>query len=310
METTPPAPDDPTQTEDALKEAFGDVITSSPQKMSAGLYLVATPIGNMRDISLRMLDIIKGADQVACEDTRMTGKLLSYLGIKKKLVPYHDHNADDMRPKLIKEIENGQKIALVSDAGMPLISDPGYKLVRDARDRGLYVTSIPGASAPLMALQLSGLPSDQFVFLGFLPNKTTARKEALRKWKDAPASLIFFESAQRLADALGDAEDSLGNRKAAVVRELTKKFEETWMGTLAELRERLERDGPPKGEIVVVIDRAEDVAAISDADIDALLIDAIAHAPVKDAAAAIAQKYGKSKKDLYNRAIELKNGKS
>ena len=307
-EQTPPVLDDPTQSDEAFKEAFGDVITSSPQKMPAGLYLVATPIGNMRDISLRMLDIIRGADAVACEDTRMTGKLLSYLGLKKKLVPYHDHNADEMRPKLLKEIEGGQRIALVSDAGMPLISDPGFKLVRDARERGLYVTSIPGASAPLMALQLSGLPSDQFVFLGFLPNKTTARKEFLKPWNEVPATLIFFESAQRLDGSLKDAEEVLGNRAMALVRELTKKFEETWTGTISEIRARLEQDGPPKGEIVIVVDRGEPAAEISDAELDRLLVEAIKSAPLKEAAASLAQTYGRSKKDLYNRAIELKNG--
>lgn len=296
---------DPTQNGTAGKDPFADVIKPIPCKLQAGLYLVATPIGNLRDITLRALDVLSNADLVACEDTRQTGKLFSLLGIKQKLIPYHDHNADQQRPHLIKKIEEGMTVALVSDAGMPLISDPGYKLVRDCAEKNLYVTSLPGANAPLMALQLSGLPSDHFTFLGFLPSKTKARQEALRTWKDSKSTLIVFESATRVESCCKDIIEVLGDRPMALTRELTKKFEEVWRGQVSEVIARLEMDGAPKGEIVLVIGGVEEGEG-KDIDLDALLKKALKSLSVKEAVAAIADQTGLPKKQVYNRALELK----
>ncbi|HNQ91454.1 MAG TPA: 16S rRNA (cytidine(1402)-2'-O)-methyltransferase [Alphaproteobacteria bacterium] len=297
---------DPTQNDSLGKDPFGDVIKPIPQKLPSGLYLVATPIGNLRDITLRALDVLSSVDLVACEDTRMTGKLFSLLGIKQKLIPYHDHNADTQRPHLIKKIDEGMSVALVSDAGMPLISDPGYKLVRDCAEKNLYVTSLPGANAPLMALQLSGLPSDHFAFLGFLPNKTKARQDALRTWKDTPATLVIFESATRVASCCKDIIATLGDRPMALTRELTKKFEEVWRGQVSDIIARLETEGAPKGEIVLVIGGAEEGAG-EDIDLDALLIKALKTLSVKEAVAAIVDQTGLPKKQVYNRALEIKD---
>ncbi|MFA7277323.1 MAG: 16S rRNA (cytidine(1402)-2'-O)-methyltransferase [Pseudobdellovibrionaceae bacterium] len=272
--------------------------------LQSGLYLVATPIGNMRDMTLRAIDTLMAADIVACEDTRVSGKLFHLMGLSKKLVPYHDHNADQMRPEIMARIREGQSIALISDAGMPLISDPGYKLVRDCLAAGLYVTSLPGANAPLTALQLSGLPSDQFAFLGFLPSKQGARQEMLRAWKNVPATLVMFETAPRLEKSCRDILQVLGNRKMTVLRELTKKFEDIWPLSAAEILAKLEAEGEPKGEIVLVIGRDETPDEI---DLDDLLKKALEKLSVKEAAALVAGQTGVPKKQVYARALELKD---
>ncbi len=272
-----------------------------------GLYLVATPIGNLGDISIRATDVLAHADLIACEDTRNTQKLLTLLGISgKKLTAYHNFNADKARPEILKRLRNGEMIALVSDAGTPLISDPGYRLVQDCFEQNIYVTSIPGASAVLTALQLSGLPCHRFLFEGFLPPKTSARQKELSLLADIPATLIFYEAPQRLEETLTDMQKVLGNRQAAVVREITKKFEQSVRGTFSELLNRYHENGFPKGEIVIVVAPAEK-KQISENDILETLTDALKTMSVKDAAAFVSDQTGEAKKSLYQKALKLKN---
>lgn len=268
------------------------------------LILVATPIGNLGDITARALDGLKTADLIACEDSRVTGNLLRHAGIDAKLIAYHDHNAAEMRPKLLARVAAGARVALVSDAGTPLISDPGYKLVQEAIAAGLKVTMLPGPSAPIMALALSGLPSDRFLFAGFLPPKQGARRTAIQEAARAPVTLIFFETAPRLVDSLRDLHAMLGDRQAAVARELTKLFEEVRRGALSELIAQYEEQGPPKGEIVLVVGPPEE-AAVEAEDLDTLLQRALQSMSVKDAAATVSAATGRPKREVYARALEL-----
>lgn len=280
--------------------------TTAGCKPAPGLYLVATPIGNLDDITLRAMKILRGADLIACEDTRVTGKLLQLLGIEApRLTPYHEHNADRARPMLLAQLREGKVVALVSDAGTPLISDPGYRLVRDVVAEGLPVTSAPGASAVLTALQLSGLPSDRFLFAGFLPNKGGARRSALEELARTPATLVFYESPHRLADSLTDMAACLGAREVAVARELTKLYEEVRRGTLAELAAHYQEAGGPKGEVVIVVGPPAPAEAPTAQDIDALLVQALASMSARDAAAAVATATGLPKREVYARAIEM-----
>lgn len=274
------------------------------QRLVAGLYVVATPIGNMGDISFRALDILAGVDVIFCEDTRVSGKLLAHFGIEAKLQVYNDHSDAKLRADIKRRIESGQSVALISDAGMPLISDPGYKLVHDLREAGLYVGSIPGANAPLAALQLSGLPSDKFSFLGFLPPKSEARRCVLEQWAAVPCTLVMFETAPRLLAALKDIEAALGKRSVAVVREITKKFENTQKGSAAELVTYYEAHGVPKGEIVIVVGPPEE-RAFNAEQIEALLKDALKSMSTKDAAAEISRVSGVPKKELYQKALNM-----
>lgn len=275
-----------------------------PQGAAGGLYLVSTPIGNAQDITLRALSVLKAADVVACEDTRVTGKLFSMLDIRTPLTPYHEHNAERARPALLDRLRKGETVALVSDAGTPLVSDPGYRLVRACVEAGLAVTAVPGASAPLTALQLSGLPSDRFLFAGFLPVKSAARRTALGELAAVPATLIFFESAKRLPAALADMAAVLGARPAAMARELTKMFEEVRRDTLPGLAAHYAAAGPPKGEVVVVIGPPAEPAPDAD-DLDAQLRRAMAHASLRDAAALVAAATGLPRRAVYARALEL-----
>ena len=268
------------------------------------LGLVATPIGNLGDISARALDWLRMADVIACEDSRVSGRLLQHFGIEKKLVVYHDHNADEMRPLLLERLAKGQRIALISDAGTPLISDPGYKLVRAAADSGARVTALPGPSAPVMALVLSGLPTDRFMFAGFLPVKSAARRQVAAELAAVPASLIFFETAPRLAESLADLAAVLGNRPAAVARELTKLYEEVRRGALLDLAAHYQEAGPPKGEIVLVIAPPAPETAVA-FDLDAALREALTRLSVKDAAASVAATSGLQRRLVYARALEL-----
>jgi 16S rRNA (cytidine1402-2'-O)-methyltransferase len=271
------------------------------------LYLVATPIGNLRDVSLRALDTLARADAIACEDTRVTAKLLARHGIAKPLIAYHDHNAERVRPLLLARLGQGEAIALVSDAGSPLVSDPGFKLVREAVARGLAVTTVPGPSAAVAALQLSGLPADRFFFAGFLPPKTAARRKTLLELKAVPGTLIFFETAPRLARALADMAEVLGPRPAAVARELTKMFEEVRRDALPALARHYAEAGPPKGEIAIVVARAsESSRASNDMDVDRALEDSLARLSPSAAAAEAARLTGVSRRELYRRALELK----
>ena len=275
--------------------------------LSAGLYLVATPIGNLGDITFRAVDILKRAEIILCEDTRTSGKLLSRFGIKTKRIAYHEHNAEKMRPEIMDRLGKGQAIALISDAGTPLINDPGYKLVRDCQAAGHTVTTAPGACSPIVALILSGLPSDHFFYGGFLPPKSMARQKELTRFAAIPGSLIFLESPKRLAACLRDMADCLGGeRPAAVTRELTKLFEEIRPGTLSELVAHYDEAGAPKGEVVIVVGPAPAGSNLPTADeIDDQLRILLQSNRTKDAADILARETGLKKRDLYNRALEL-----
>ncbi|MDD9902665.1 MAG: 16S rRNA (cytidine(1402)-2'-O)-methyltransferase [Rhodospirillaceae bacterium] len=273
-------------------------------KPTPGLYIVATPIGNLRDMTFRAVDTLMAADVIACEDTRVTAKLLSAYEIGTATVAYHEHNAAKMRPVLLDRLRQGEIVALVSDAGTPLISDPGYKLVRAAVDSDIAVTSLPGASAPITALAAAGLPTDRFLFAGFLPSRTAARRRALSLVENVSATLVFFESARRLAASLQDMHAVLGLRQAVVARELTKRFEEFRRGSLDTLADHYAAVGPPKGEIVVLIAPADESAAQPE-DLDALLRDALDGMSVRDAAATVSAATGRPRREVYARALEL-----
>ncbi len=279
-----------------------------PVTVSPGLYVVSTPIGNLRDITLRALDILSAADEVLAEDTRVAAKLMSAYGIKARLSPYHDHNGAERRPQILSRLAAGGRIALISDAGTPLVSDPGWKLVHDALEAGHKVHPVPGASALLAGLVASGLPSDRFMFAGFLPPKSGARKAALESLKHVPATLVFYESGPRLTDSLADLAAVLGGtRPAAVARELTKMFEETRRGTLAGLAAHYETAGPPRGEIVLLAGPPEEKSATAE-DLDSALRDALASMPTKDAATSVAEALGLPRREVYQRALQLKSG--
>ena len=269
---------------------------------------MATPIGNAADITLRALDVLRAADVVACEDTRLTRRLLAIHGIEARLAPYHDHNAARAGPGLIRRLKNGEIVALVSDAGTPLVSDPGYRLVRACIDQGIPVTPLPGASAVLAALVVSGLPTDRFLFAGFLPPRAGARRRALAELAAVPASLVFMVPARRLPAALADMAEVLGARPAAAVaRELTKTFEEARRASLAELARHYASAGPPKGEVTVVVAPPE-APAPDPGRLDRLLREALEGASVRDAAAEVAAATGVARRRLYARALELRKG--
>lgn len=278
------------------------------EKPDPGLYIVATPIGNLGDISLRALDLLARADVITCEDTRVTRKLLRAHGIETPMQSYHEHNARRMRPRIMEQIKCGKVVALVSDAGTPLVSDPGHKLVEAAIAEGLPVTALPGPSAMLAALTLSGLPSDRFLFAGFLPPKAAARRHALGELKAVPASLVIFESPRRLAAALVDMAEILGARPAAVARELTKLYEELRRGSLSELAAHYRQAGPPKGEVVVVVGPPGEAEPVSAEDLDRRLRAALESASLRDAAAAVAAATGLPRRRVYARALELASG--
>lgn len=274
------------------------------KSLTPALYIVATPIGNLGDLTMRARDILAAADLVACEDTRVTGKLLSAFGLKRPLLAYNDHNAEKVRPTLLEAVRQGKAVALVSDAGTPLISDPGYKLVRDAAEAGLAVTAAPGPSALLAALVLAGLPTDRFLFAGFLPPKSGARRTALGELASVPATLVFYESGPRLAASLADMAAVLGDRPAAVARELTKLFEEVRRDPLSALAAHYAEAGPPKGEIVIVVGAPAEQAASADT-LDAALRRALQDNSTRDAAALVAGETGLPRKQVYARALEL-----
>lgn len=271
--------------------------------LQPGLYIVATPIGNLGDLSPRAASILRDADVIAVEDSRVTAKLLNHIGVKRPMQPYHDHNADKVRPGLIERMGT-EAVALVSDAGTPLISDPGYKLVRDARAAGRNVVTIPGPSAAIAALTLAGLPTDRFLFVGFLPPKAKAKADQLAEFKVLKATLVFYESGPRLADTLATLGDVLGNRDAAVAREITKAYEECVAGTLRELATRYE-ESPPKGEIVIIVGPPGEPEAASGDEIEAALVEAMKSASPAKAAGEVARTLGADRKALYARALEL-----
>lgn len=270
--------------------------------LSPGLYIVATPIGNLGDVTLRAAETLRGVAAIACEDTRVTGKLLHHLGIKTRMIRYDDHASEAARDGVLS-LASDQAVALVSDAGTPLISDPGFKLVREARARGVAVTSLPGPSAAIVALTLSGLPTDRFLFAGFLPGKDKARRDALGDLAAVPATLVFYETAPRLLDSLEAIGAVLPGREVSVARELTKAFEECRTGQPDALADHY-RAHPPKGEIVLMI--APPVASSTDVDPDALLMAALRTMKPSQAAAEVARVTGVDRKTLYARALELK----
>jgi 16S rRNA (cytidine1402-2'-O)-methyltransferase len=273
--------------------------------LPGGLYLVATPIGNLRDITVRALEVLAAADLIACEDTRTTRKLLDHYGISTALTPYHDHNAAEVRPKLIARLGEGAAIALVSDAGTPLVSDPGYKLVREAWGAGASVSALPGASAALAALTVSGLPTDRFFFEGFLPAKETARRARIVELNRIPATLVLFETGTRVAASLADLAAGLGPRQAALCRELTKLHEEVRRGDLVTLAREAAQAGEPRGEMVIVVAPPDRRAEVSAVDLDALLHQALERLSVKEAVAEIAAVTGRPRREVYQRALAL-----
>ena len=274
--------------------------------LAPGLYIVATPIGNLGDITARALMVLARASLIACEDTRVTGKLLGAFGITTKMLPYHDHNAARARPGLIARALV-EPVALVSDAGTPLISDPGYKLVAEARASGVTLVTVPGPSAVIAALAIAGLPTTRFLFAGFLPAKEKARADAIAELAAVPATLAFYESGPRLAATLAALHAGLGDRPAAVGRELTKRFEEMVTGTLSALAGRW-AEAPPKGEIVVLVGPPLPPPAATADDLDSALHAALVTMRVKDAARAVDEQLGMPKSDVYARALALKNG--
>lgn len=281
--------------------------SSAPQPISLkpGLYLVPTPIGNLRDLTFRALDVLSTVDLVVCEDTRVTGKLMKAFGFKKPMRLYNDHATERDRKNIIKVIEDGESVALVSDAGTPLISDPGYKLVREIIQLGHTVTALPGANAVLPALQLSALPSDSFSFAGFLPARTGARKAVLEKWKEVPGTLIVYETGPRLAESLKDIKAVLGDRPIAIARELTKIYEEVLRGRVSELSEKLKAREQLKGEIVVIIGEDKHEVEYSTDTIEGQLKTALKTLSVRDAAEMVAVATGKPKKTIYQLALKL-----
>src|SRR5512132_2194963 len=283
--------------------------SARPSRLAGpGLYLVATPIGNAADITLRALDVLAHADVIACEDTRVTSKLLAVHGISRPLVRYDEHTARTAGPALIERVRRGERVALVTDAGTPLISDPGDRLVRGCIDAGLPLLAIPGASAALTALCVSGLPTARFLFAGFLPTRRAARRRELEELSNVAATLVLLESPQRLASALADMADVLGPRDAAVARELTKLFEEVRRGTLPELADHYRRAGAPKGEVTIVIAPPLPLAPVAEAEVERLLGEALRRLSPRDAAADVAKATGLPRRCIYARAMALKGG--
>jgi 16S rRNA (cytidine1402-2'-O)-methyltransferase len=273
--------------------------------LAPGLYVTATPIGNLADVTLRALSVLASADLVLCEDTRVTRRLLDRYGLNPQLLAYHEHNAASVRPRVLARLDAGESVALVSDAGTPLVSDPGYKLVLAATQAGHNVFPVPGASAAIAALVAAGLPTDRFFFEGFLPPKPGKRKTRIADLAAVPATLVLYETGPRLADSLFDLANGLGVRRAAVCRELTKAFEEVQRGTLSDLASHYEQAGAPKGEIVIVVGPPRTNAVPSPGAIDEKLERALKTLSVKDAADMVAAESGMKRREIYRRALAL-----
>lgn len=273
--------------------------------LAAGLHLVATPIGNLGDMTLRAIAVLARCDVIYCEDTRHSRTLTAHFGLHAPLRPYHEHNAAEQRPRILAELTQGRRVALVSDAGTPLVSDPGYKLVRDAVAGGHHVESLPGASAVLTALTLAGLPTDTFLFAGFLPPRSAARRARASELSQTAATLVVFEAPSRLADCLADLAEVMGDRQAAVARELTKLHEEVVRGSLSELAARY-RQAEPRGEIVVVV-APPSAGEVSDDAIAGALTAALADMRLKDASRAVADALGVARSRVYEIGLKLKS---
>lgn len=284
-------------------------MTYSPpviENLSPGLYIVATPIGNLEDITLRGLRTLKSVDSIGCEDTRTSGILLKAYGIDVKTFPYHDHNAENMRSKVISRLLQGEAIALISDAGTPLISDPGYKLVQECYKNGIHVHSIPGPCGLITSLTLGGLPTDRFYFGGFLNSKATQRQKQLQALRTIEGTLVFYEAPHRTIEFLEDAFKILGNRTASVTRELTKKFEEVRTAPLEELLIHYHKDGPPRGEVIVLVDGNQNEET-SGEELESLILKTLESHSVKDTVALVASLTGVPKKEVYALALRLTN---
>lgn len=292
--------------DDGIDYLIGQAGFTAPP-LEAALYLVATPIGNLADITVRALETLAACDVLACEDTRVTRVLLSRYGIGRRTMAYHEHNAAEAGPRLIEAVLGGKSVALVSDAGTPLISDPGYRLVAEALEAGIRVVPIPGASAVLAALSASGLPTDAFLFAGFLPSKAEARRRRIEELSGVPATLVFYESPRRLAAALSDFAATLGERSAVIGREITKAFEEFRRGTLPDLAAHYVKADTPKGEVVVCVAPSGERAA-DPAETDRMLLALSAEMPASKAAAEVARLTGGTKSDLYRRLLALREG--
>jgi len=287
--------------------AIGAASFEAPS-LAPGLYIVATPIGNLGDMTVRGLAALAAAGTILCEDTRTTGKLLERYGIRTPLAPYHEHNAAKVRPGILARLKEGAAIALVSDAGMPLVSDPGYRLVREATEAGIAVTCCPGASAVLTGLALSGLPSDRFAFLGFLPPKAGERRKLLAAAAAIPATLIVFESPHRIVEPLDDIPAAMPKRPVAVARELTKLHEEVLRGTAAELAATLQQRPAIKGEITLLVGPPDPHdTAVSEDELQAAITETLNTLPAAKAAAAVAKRYGLAKADVYARILARKS---
>ncbi len=275
--------------------------------LKAGLYVTATPIGNLGDVTIRALATLAAADYILCEDTRVTSRLLERFGIRNTMKPYHEHNAEKVRPAIIAALQDGKSFALVSDAGVPLVSDPGFRLVQACIAENLMVTGLPGASAVLTALALSGLPTDTFTFLGFLPQKHKARVDLLTKFKSVPSTLIVFESPHRIIDALLDINEALGPRQMAMARELTKLHEEVLRGTAQEIHTILSQRESVKGEICLVIAPPQDEpVVVEDDEIENAITVALKDNAASKAANLVAKKYDLKKEDIYARILKRK----
>ena len=275
--------------------------------LKSGLYIISTPIGNLQDISQRALDVLNEAPVIACEDTRMTKKLFSLLGLPlhKKFITYQNYNEEQQAQQLIDLINEGQVLALVSDAGAPLISDPGYKLVSKCREQGVYVTAIPGACAVITALQLSGLPTNRFLFAGFIPNKDKARSDLFKELKDINTTLIFYETAPRLLKTLEQAAEIFGGRKISVIRELTKMYEEVQTGSFADMQTYFS-ENEPKGEFVFIVAPPTESKYTAE-DVKDLLAKRLKETTLKSAVKEIAEQFGINKNEVYAMALELKH---
>lgn len=276
--------------------------------MKSGLYIVASPIGNLNDISPRAIQVLSEADIIACEDSRVTKKLFSLLGIscKKDFITYQNYNEEEQSPLLLSLLEEGKSIALISDAGSPLISDPGYKIVRRCREKGIYVTAVPGCCAVITALQLSGLPTNRFMFAGFVPNKEKARADFLRELKDIPTTLVVYETAPRLLKTLKIIKELYGSREVAVARELTKMYEECLRGTADDLIAHY-TEKSPKGEIVIMIAPPSENTSHQEINVEEILREKLVEMPLKSAVREVVSQYGLNKNEVYERALRIKN---
>jgi 16S rRNA (cytidine1402-2'-O)-methyltransferase len=278
------------------------------EPLAPGLHVVATPIGNLGDITIRALSTLAAAETVLCEDTRTSGRLMERFAIRTRLSPYHEHNARDVRPGILERLKQGAAIALISDAGMPLVSDPGYRLVKEAAEMGIPVTACPGPSAVLTGLALSGLPTDRFLFAGFVPQKQGERRRLFAEFAKLKATLIFFESPHRIVETLHDLATVLPGRAVAVTRELTKLHEEVLRGTAAEIAAQLEARTSVKGEITLLVGPPVEEEAVQEADLDAAIAEALADMPASKAASEVAKRFNLSRSDVYQRILAAKGG--